>query len=273
MDFSLLHQRALAVAGEIRNFEWELIDLLQEIEACRGFTDLGYASLFVYVTTELRLTEDCAYKFITVSRKAREVPELLAAVAGGEVTVSIAKVIVPVITRENHQHWLERARTLSKRELEREVANANPERARRERARPIGNKMVRLELDVSEETHALVLRAQELLTQKTSQSVGIAETLHALAQAFVKREDPVEKADRNAQNTGPGASKRHKVHRRDRGRCQFLHANGSTCGQRRWLHIHHKKPKAEGGTDDPDNLITLCAAHHRLVHEKGVPLH
>ena len=32
------------------------------------------------------------------------------------------------------------------------------------------------------------------------------------------------------------------------------------------LDIHHIQPRAEGGSDDPDNLIDLCPNCHRLMH-------
>jgi 5-methylcytosine-specific restriction endonuclease McrA len=28
------------------------------------------------------------------------------------------------------------------------------------------------------------------------------------------------------------------------------------------VHAHHIKPRSQGGSDDPENLISLCAAHH-----------
>jgi 5-methylcytosine-specific restriction endonuclease McrA len=46
----------------------------------------------------------------------------------------------------------------------------------------------------------------------------------------------------------------------DGGRCRV-------CGTRYNLHVHHIKYRGEpGGTDDEGNLITLCLAHHELVH-------
>jgi predicted HNH restriction endonuclease len=30
--------------------------------------------------------------------------------------------------------------------------------------------------------------------------------------------------------------------------------------------VHHIRPLAEGGLDDPDNVACLCPAHHREVH-------
>jgi hypothetical protein len=38
------------------------------------------------------------------------------------------------------------------------------------------------------------------------------------------------------------------------------------CDQARWLHIHHLVHWTDGGRTDPDNLVALCPAHHRVVH-------
>jgi hypothetical protein len=50
---------------------------------------------------------------------------------------------------------------------------------------------------------------------------------------------------------------------RDRG-CRF-----PGCERRRWLKAHHLVHWARGGATDLDNLVLLCHAHHRLVHEGG----
>lgn len=39
-----------------------------------------------------------------------------------------------------------------------------------------------------------------------------------------------------------------------------------------WLpasHQHHIKPRSHGGTDDPANLVWLCAGCHSMVHHDG----
>jgi hypothetical protein len=33
-----------------------------------------------------------------------------------------------------------------------------------------------------------------------------------------------------------------------------------------FVDVHHLDPKADGGGHDIQNLLTLCAAHHRAVH-------
>jgi hypothetical protein len=40
------------------------------------------------------------------------------------------------------------------------------------------------------------------------------------------------------------------------------------CGAREDLHVHHKKPVSEGGTDAQSNLTVLCASCHRLAHKR-----
>jgi hypothetical protein len=34
-----------------------------------------------------------------------------------------------------------------------------------------------------------------------------------------------------------------------------------------FIDVHHLETRADGGGHDPSNLLTMCAAHHRAVHE------
>ena len=52
-------------------------------------------------------------------------------------------------------------------------------------------------------------------------------------------------------------------------RQQVLHRDGwrcQCCGTRLNLEVHHKQFRSQGGDDSEQNLITLCAACHSLVH-------
>lgn len=280
MEFKILHRRALAAARKLFAAEIELLDLLGLIEKCAGFWSSGYTSLHVYCTDALGLSDDNAYRLVRVARKCQEVPGLRTALVAQRFTLSKAGVIVAVLTRENQERWFSLAEALTKRELEREVANENPEAPGRERTREQGNGFVRLEFSVRTETHQLLQRSLELVAQKTGESPSIADTLHFVLTKFVTKEDPVEKADRNESKFGPGTKNltksRHIVRARDRGRCQFGMPNGKICGEKKWVDIHHIIPSSMGGSDEPENLITLCAAHHRIVHkaaQEGTPLH
>ncbi len=57
---------------------------------------------------------------------------------------------------------------------------------------------------------------------------------------------------------------RREVLARDRYQCR---RNG--CGHTRFLQIHHVTPRAGGGTNNAENLVTLCSVCHNLWHERG----
>jgi len=38
------------------------------------------------------------------------------------------------------------------------------------------------------------------------------------------------------------------------------------CGQRRWLHVHHIRHRAQGGPTVLENLCCMCPVHHRMHH-------
>ncbi|RYZ03966.1 MAG: HNH endonuclease [Myxococcales bacterium] len=60
---------------------------------------------------------------------------------------------------------------------------------------------------------------------------------------------------------------RRAVLRRDRHRCRV-----PGCTHARFVDIHHVHTRADGGDHSIDNLITLCGAHHRAIHEGTLTL-
>jgi 5-methylcytosine-specific restriction endonuclease McrA len=68
--------------------------------------------------------------------------------------------------------------------------------------------------------------------------------------------------ERNRASIPP--SVRRGVMARDQYRCR-----GAGCNSARFLSVHHVIPREAGGTNDPDNLITLCGNCHRAVHRHG----
>ena len=54
---------------------------------------------------------------------------------------------------------------------------------------------------------------------------------------------------------------RRQLMHRDKG-CRF-----PGCDRKRWLHAHHIVPWEFGGPTSLENLVMLCTAHHRFVHE------
>src|SRR5262249_44556814 len=155
----------------------ELILILQEIDRCRGYHALGKKSLYDYARS-LGLSESVTYNLITIARKSVEVPKLQEMIASQEITVSNARMVATVITKENQDQWLEAAANLSKRELEKEIATAKPESAPvPERTRYVTSERMELKLGISQELEKKLRRAQDLVSSKTKRSVTLEETL------------------------------------------------------------------------------------------------
>jgi len=38
------------------------------------------------------------------------------------------------------------------------------------------------------------------------------------------------------------------------------------CSHTQFLEVHHKVPRSRGGVNSPDNLVVVCSACHRLLH-------
>jgi hypothetical protein len=201
----------------------------------------------------------------------------------GELSLNTARKIVSVITPETQNHWLEKAKTLQQKELEREIVKTHPEKRVRSRIKPITETKSELRCLIDKDLESLIERIQDLESQRTQRPVTLEEALMAMAKLFLEKKDPIEKAKRcherekvkvttpanemKAQVANFSARRKiptpilRKVHLRDKGQCQ-----APKCQEKRWLQVHHLKPWAYGGGHELNNLLTLCFFHHRRVH-------
>ncbi len=283
MDVKSLHEKALGLARTYRESESALLDVLIDLQKRNGFFELSYPSLFIYCTSALKLSEAQACYFSKVAKKSQEVPQLKQAIENGILSLSQARRVVPVITVANSQDWIDKAATLPQRELEREVCAVNPKAMPRENVRIVSKDRAELKVGISKTLETKLRRIREIV----GPSKTLEETLEQMADFYLKHKDSVQKAERviakkileplssgNSRHR-PSSRKltagvRHEVNLRDQGRCRALLPNGEPCSSAAWTHHHHIEPKAQGGPNLPSNLITLCAAHHRLTHQTGL---
>ena len=191
-----LHQRALDVSQRYRSAEADLLEVLEKLDEKKVFRALGYSSLFQYAISELKLSESTAYCFITVARKAREIPEIKAEIKAGTLSVAKVKRVVPVLEKENATIWLEKAKTLPKAALEKEVAKVSPQVLTPEKSKYVTEKRLSLQLGVREELYERLGRVKDLLSQKLRRAASLEDALEAMTDLYLEREDPVERARR-----------------------------------------------------------------------------
>ena len=299
-----LHSKALAAAKNFKYAERTLQGVLREIDQHKVFYDLGYRSLMDYAISGLGLTPDVAYNHCTVAKKSQDLPEVRKAVSEGVLSVSAARHLAPVLTRENEKELVELGSRLTQSELRREVAKRNPEMNEApEKARYVREDRLALELRVSEELMKKLRRAQDLTSESERKLCSLEETLEALVEVFLERRDPLRKAKRAKDRaekvemshaSSPGlplkdqratpqtriirkpspyrtpipTQFKHQVLLRTQGQCTEKGPDGKRCKQTRWLHLHHIRPLSEGGGNTPVNLTLLCSGHHRRVHRK-----
>ena len=281
-SFEEIHQQALKAARDYHLSEGSLIQALGLVKKARVFEKLGYLSLHDYCRKALRLSESHTYTLRQILKKSDEVPQLEEKIARGEITMSNARRIIPHLTVENQQEWLEKAATLSEKKLEREIKKDSPVPPQKERIRPVSAAFSELTVVISIEIEEQLKRVQDLLAQKNRRHVGIQETLGILLSEYIERKDPVEKAIRqkdklagkptevpaaaNGKRTPKPAAITHRVNLRDRGQCTHIDAKGHRCTQTRWTEQHHLHLVSHHGVHSEKNLTTLCAAHHRHIH-------
>jgi len=119
-----------------------------------------------------------------------------------------------------------------------------------------------------------VKKAERALAKKAVRAESGPASSERSEQAESERSESTRaKSHARPRKSAPGKRERftahelHTVNARDGRRCTFLDASGNRCPNERWLHVHHVHSVARGGTNDPTNLITLCSAHHELVHQ------
>ncbi len=301
-----LHNQAVNLTRQHREVEWRVIEVLLQIEEQKLFKKFEHNSLFQYSVCELGLSESVTNCFISVARCEREFSPLQKALQEQTLSVSVTQRIVSAVNRENVHELVEFAKTHSAREINREVARIHQKAGREKMV------TIQISLNTYENLkRAGSLRAQKGQTEKLEQTVTAvvddylerhdpvlkAERL-ALRNAQDCNAQDCNAPDRDAKTgsskpmkqkelwtsrVSPKASgyprrtpltagQKHAVNRRDRGRCTFRDTQARRCENERYLAIHHVHPVSLGGSNDPENLTTLCWHHHDLVHQQALPI-
>lgn len=301
----ILHEKALVKSANFKKSHTELLEIIMEVDKSRLFEKFCLTSTFSYCTQLLKLSEDVTYTLIKISRVSEKVPEVKAAIDEGVLSISNAKRIAAIVTEENKTEWIEKAKELSQKKLDQELAKAFPKEAVKEKISYVSEDRLKLVAGLSEKAKSWLLEAQDILSQKSKASATIEETLETALQEYIERNSRVKKAERAEdrrrkkekcvakaepsklpvsrrgaerpcaeqqkvlsanQRTPIPAEVIHQINLRDQRKCQARMSNGNPCGSTRWLEYHHKMPVQHGGTNAIDNLTTLCSRHHQLHH-------
>jgi hypothetical protein len=233
---------------------------------------------------ELRLAEDEAVRRVAAARLVRRFPELLDAVAAGELHLTGQLLLGPHLTRENFPSWAEQVASFCPvRELEpgdRPKDWVEPDELSapaRQEAKLEQPLRFKVQFTAIEEHIDLMERAAALLSNRGEHN-GIEEihlrALRALVEELEKRRygapqktstKALKPAARPARHIP--ARVRRTVVDRDGACCTHVDPTGQRCRETHHLELHHLVPFARGGGHTAANLTLRCAAHNAYAAE------
>ena len=271
-----VHDHVLSAKMTGQQSDADLVKWMEKVDRLKMYEKFGETSLFNYCVNVIELSARASYAVKAVALKSREIPELHWAVESGHSLWIVAK-LVPHITDENKDKWLDRLATQKKSEVEAAISKIS-KRKKKDHVEN-GETHSRIAGDLENDVLALLKRAQTLVSKSKRKQATLNETLKVAFEVFLEKADPVRKAERalvrkkvfSAEKTfgrkAFTAEQEHAVYLKTRGECQGLLPNGEKCGSMHFTEIHHIIEVALGGTNHPDNLTTLCSAHHRIHHK------
>ena len=132
LHFSKLSGKALLaetrrLVGCEQSSTADVIEALAEIDARKLFFEAGFNSLFAYCTDELLYTEDAACTRIEAARISRMFPAVVDRLRHGTLSLTNLRLVIPLLTIENHQMVLDRIKFKRKRDVELLVTGWRPQ--------------------------------------------------------------------------------------------------------------------------------------------------
>jgi hypothetical protein len=284
LSIAELHRLLEKYAHDYQRAERLICFYLLQMKRRRGYHELGFANIEDYALEQLGFSPSKTRQLLALGRKLHALPRLTAALAKGAIGWTKASKVAMVATAEDEQKWVEKAVQLTTRQLEREI---------RDQLQPGGGTV---SWWLTAEQSAVMARAMEVCRRMCGEEIDPGRCLELIAGEFLatyeaeseqglEREgvqnespEPHESTQSDAMMCPDGdelppaiavpySQTAHGVVERDQYRCQY-----SGCSVMCGLHVHHIEFRSRTGrksrahSNSPENLLTLCFVHHRMVH-------
>ena len=286
------------VASE-RKITAEIIEHIQEIDRKKIYLQLGYPTLFSFLTEDIGYSSSAAQRRIEAARILTSVPEMKHEIKSGNLNLSQVALVAQSVRQKEKENPLVPINAEDKKVLLMSIKNQSYESSQKiicqkldleiksfDRKTVQKDESVRLEITFTKEQMEAFTKVKSLMSH-VNPSATVAEVFEHLAKDFLKRKDlggnngVINSSDsvgnstntkqRNAESAITTTNKRKSlsvnikriVWTRDRGQCQHLNlTTGKRCGSTHLLEIDHVKRLRHGGGDHPQNLRLLCKAHN-----------
>lgn len=288
----LLHRLDKLVRTE-RKLTHVILCHINEVESRRLYAELGFDSMFKYLTHHCGYGEDSAYRRLQAARLLKKTPEIAEKLEQGALNLTQLTQVQKCIRQEQQSggivgpeqtlQILEQIENKSSYETKKVLAlEFNQPVQTHEVIQPQQDESVRLELTLTAEQMKVLAQAKDLLSH-TLPNGSWAEVLTYLAKKQVQKS--LGKTQTSQSVSQPKKSTPSFTTARKRGHikitvrrgilqkaghcCQFVDPKSrQKCQSTYQLEIDHRIPLARGGADSENNLRVLCRTHNLLAAKR-----
>ncbi len=208
------------------------------VQAFGLWRHLGFASFSHYCAERLGMAERTVAQRVWLERRLHELPGLREAMRRGRVSYEKARLVAGVAVPRDVEAWVAVAETCTCIELRRRVeAGEQAQMCARERVSVVAPRRV---AGLFEEACGAVMLRE-------GQWMRPAECLSRMCDHFVDAWEGIRERRMTPQR---------RAIERDQGFCQVPGCSRAA------VHAHHVVFRSRGGSDEPENLVSLCAGHH-----------
>jgi hypothetical protein len=283
------------VASE-RKITAEIIEHIQEIDRKKIHVQMGFPTLFSFLTEYIGYSAASAQRRIEAARLLTAVPEVKKDIQSGSLNLSQVALVAQSIRQKQKEMPEVQIKAQDKKELLDSIKNQNFENSQKiisqtldleikafDRKTVQKDESVRFEVTFTKDQMDAFNKVKSLISH-INPSASVAEVFDYLAKDYLKRKDPmrsgikiggkhktISEAEMKNETLVKPARKRisisvkRVVWTRDQGKCQhFNPTTGKKCGSPYLLEIDHIKRVRNGGDNDPNNLRILCHSHNHL---------
>jgi hypothetical protein len=184
----------------------EVILIFEEIYSRRLYLKFGFPSLFEMATKYFGYCAASAMRRINAMRLVRDMPEVFEKIESGELSLSVINELQTYFQQEAKaeraysasakEELIDFSLGKSRREVEREIANRNPERAKPETIHAVSNDRLRMNISISK---ALLEKMNQLrdLRSHANPNMTLEELLTELVELGLDKHDPARKLKRS----------------------------------------------------------------------------
>ena len=225
--------------AEMRRRWDDLVGQLAHAVRAQGlWSDLGFASFEHYCTERLGLSARTVEQRAWLEGRLRRMPRLREALRSGRVSYQKARIVAGVAEEGTLDRWIRRAEKATCIELHREASSHE-----------VRQTCARGQVAVRVPRHVAFLLQETFWAARRAVGMDLTadQCLYWMADHFLGTWE-----DSPEVQVAPGR----RVIERDHGYCQVP---GCSRGAE---HVHHVVFRSRGGGDEPENLVSLCVAHH-----------